>query len=222
MAPMPCVASKHAALAAITAAATAKAAVKPLAEKIRKLIEKIARWAKLPMTQLLHSKQVTDMTQKILDLEFELEELKAGGREKRIAELEAELKKEREARKEDLKDVREAWNSSAFGKAVDYDKASKAVLAVHCKLGHDEEIELRLKISKLEDEKLDLEHRLEDLETKTVAPVPEPEPKKIPNPWGRAGKPGSRKLAATAGASPAKKARTQPARGAGGAALAVM
>ena len=40
-----------------------------------------------------------ELLQDIWELEQEVKELKAGGQEKRIAELEAELKKEREARK---------------------------------------------------------------------------------------------------------------------------
>ena len=219
---MPCVASKHAALAAITAAATAKAAVRPLAEKIRKLKEKIARWAELPMTKLLHSGPVTKLVHQLVDLKAEVKELKAGGREQRIAELEAELKKEREARKKDLEDVREAWNSSDFGGVIDYDEVCKAVLAVWLKRQWDENVELRNQMFEQRTALTDLAARIDVLEQPDLAPMADSEPKKIPNPWGRKGKPSSRKIAATAAASPAKKVRTQPARGAVDAAAAVM
>ena len=81
-------------------------------------------------------------------------------------------------------------------------------------------------ICKLQDEKMaamkerdDLEEEVEELKAKVlVAPVPEPEPKAVSNPWGRAGKPGSQRVAPP----PAKKARFQPARGAVDAAAAVM
>ena len=97
---MPCAHSKEAALAAIAAAATAKEAVRPLKDKIKKLREKIARWREHVMTKLWFEHE-EELLEDIFDLEAEVKELKAGGREKRIAELEAELKKEREARKEE-------------------------------------------------------------------------------------------------------------------------
>ena len=45
-----------------------------------------------------------------------------------------------------------------------------------------------------------------------VAPVPEPEPKAVSNPWGRAGKPGSRRVAPP----PAKPKKARCGRSSGG------
>ena len=74
-------------------------------------------------------------------------------------------------------------------------------------------------INAMREERDKFESEVEELKAKmVVAPVPEPEPKAVSNPWGRAGKPGSQRVAPP----PAKKARFQPARGAVDAAAAVM
>ena len=154
--------------------------------------------------------------------EQEVKELKAGGREQRIAELEAELEKEREARK--------LADAAADGKLG----LSWALLEGRVGL-----LDLRLEavdwaragmqyIGKLEEKygatlnkKMELEDEVEELKAslnKETEPEPEPEPKAVANPWGRAGKPGHQRVAPP----PAKKARFQPARGAVDAAAAVM
>ena len=88
--------------------------------------------------------------------------------------------------------------------------------------GLSENVELRNHNFSLRTAQADLAARIDVLEQPDLAPMADSEPKKIPNPWGRKGKPSSRKIAATAAASPAKKVRTQPARGAVDAAAAVM
>ena len=70
---MPCAHSKEAARAAIAAAATAKEAVRPLAQTIKKLREKIARWREHVMTKLAFEHE-EELLQDIWELEQEVKE----------------------------------------------------------------------------------------------------------------------------------------------------
>ena len=171
----------------------------------------------------LHFEHEEGLLQEIWELEQEVKELKAGGREQRIAELEAELEKEREARK--LADAAAdgklglSW-AVLEGRVSINDLKLEAVDWAMAGMQHIGKLEEKLAIAFEEkNKKMELEDEVEELKASLNKETePEPEPKAVANPWGRAGKPGHQRVAPP----PAKKARFQPARGAVDAAAAVM